>query len=69
MYLLDNNNIIHCFSDNFLWGGATPANQIEGAYIADGKGLTTVDLLPIGARRNEIAMEKLDSYKPKEEEF
>jgi len=31
---------------NFLWGGATAANQIEGAYDADGKGLSTADLLP-----------------------
>ena len=30
---------INRFPDNFLWGGATAANQIEGAYIADGKGL------------------------------
>lgn len=60
---------INRFPDNFLWGGATAANQIEGAYIADGKGLTTVDLLPTGSRRNEIAMGKLDSYKPKEGVF
>ncbi|MCJ0968753.1 family 1 glycosylhydrolase, partial [Mammaliicoccus sciuri] len=37
---------ITSFPDNFLWGGATAANQIEGAYLDDGKGLTTVDLLP-----------------------
>ena len=60
---------INRFPDNFLWGGATAANQIEGAYIADGKGLTTVDLLPTRPKRNEIAMGKLDSYKPKEGEF
>ncbi|MGA9518117.1 MAG: family 1 glycosylhydrolase, partial [Trichococcus sp.] len=27
------------FPENFLWGGATAANQYEGAYDADGKGL------------------------------
>ncbi|WP_391557662.1 6-phospho-beta-glucosidase [Robertmurraya sp.] len=31
---------------DFLWGGAVAANQCEGAYLADGKGLTLTDLLP-----------------------
>ena len=26
------------FPDGFLWGGATAANQCEGAYDLDGKG-------------------------------
>ncbi|MGM0113754.1 6-phospho-beta-glucosidase [Enterococcus sp. DIV0187] len=30
--------------DNFLWGGATAANQYEGAYLEDGKGLTINDV-------------------------
>ncbi|MDL2276658.1 glycoside hydrolase family 1 protein [Breznakia sp. OttesenSCG-928-G09] len=34
------------FPDHFLWGGATAANQIEGAYAEDGKGLSTSDLVP-----------------------
>lgn len=29
---------------NFLWGGATAANQYEGAYLRDGKGLTINDV-------------------------
>lgn len=36
------------FPKNFLWGGATAANQIEGAYLEDGKGLSIQDLLPHG---------------------
>lgn len=28
------------FPDGFLWGGAVAANQLEGAYQADGKGLS-----------------------------
>ncbi len=32
------------FPANFLWGGATAANQIEGAFDKDGKGLSTSDM-------------------------
>lgn len=34
---------------NFLWGGATAANQYEGAYDVDGKGLSTADVMKGGA--------------------
>ncbi|EOL48806.1 hypothetical protein RV11_GL003301 [Enterococcus phoeniculicola] len=30
--------------DNFLWGGATAANQYEGGYLESGKGLTINDV-------------------------
>ncbi|MDF7659847.1 6-phospho-beta-glucosidase [Erwiniaceae bacterium L1_54_6] len=36
------------FPDGFLWGGAVAANQVEGAYQTDGKGLSTSDLQPKG---------------------
>jgi len=36
------------FPNEFLWGGATAANQIEGAYNVDGKGLSTSDVQPFG---------------------
>lgn len=36
------------FPNGFLWGGATAANQMEGAYNEDGKGLSIQDLLPRG---------------------
>nr|WP_113866342.1 6-phospho-beta-glucosidase [Brenneria salicis]NMN91919.1 6-phospho-beta-glucosidase [Brenneria salicis ATCC 15712 = DSM 30166]RBP62860.1 6-phospho-beta-glucosidase [Brenneria salicis ATCC 15712 = DSM 30166]RLM30731.1 6-phospho-beta-glucosidase [Brenneria salicis ATCC 15712 = DSM 30166] len=38
----------HRFPDSFLWGGAVAANQVEGAYLTDGKGLSTSDLQPQG---------------------
>jgi 6-phospho-beta-glucosidase len=36
------------FPEHFLWGGAIAANQVEGAYLADGKGLSTSDVQPFG---------------------
>lgn len=42
-------------SENFLWGGATAANQCEGAYDAEGRGLANVDLIPHGKDRWPIA--------------
>lgn len=36
------------FPDGFLWGGATAANQIEGAYDEDGKGFSVQDVMPRG---------------------
>lgn len=39
------------FPKNFLWGGAIAANQAEGAYNEDGKGLSVADILPVGADR------------------
>lgn len=38
------------FPKNFLWGGATAANQCEGAYMEDGKGLSVSDILSVGSR-------------------
>ncbi|EDX9485148.1 6-phospho-beta-glucosidase [Salmonella enterica] len=36
------------FPRTFLWGGATAANQVEGAYQEEGKGLSTSDVQPHG---------------------
>lgn len=42
------------FPDYFLWGGATAAHQIEGAYNEDGKGLSVADVITLkeGHKRN-----------------
>lgn len=37
------------FPKNFLWGGATAANQYEGAWNEGGKGITTADVITAGA--------------------
>ena len=42
------------FPEGFLWGGATAANQCEGAYNLDGRGLANVDVVPIGPDREAI---------------
>lgn len=42
------------FRKDFLWGGATAANQCEGAYNQDGRGLANVDVVPIGEERFPI---------------
>ncbi|WP_430487481.1 glycoside hydrolase family 1 protein [Priestia flexa] len=38
-------NVTLKFPDNFLWGGATAANQIEGAFDVGGKGLSVDDVI------------------------
>ncbi|MCV2395739.1 glycoside hydrolase family 1 protein [Actinotalea sp. M2MS4P-6] len=58
------------FPDGFLWGGATAANQIEGAYDQGGKGLSIQDVMPNGivAPRTEVPtpdnlkLEAIDFY-------
>lgn len=35
--------------ENFLWGGAVAANQLEGAWNIDGKGISTADCMTAGA--------------------
>lgn len=42
------------FKTDFLWGGATAANQLEGAYDIDGKGLSVADAMPGGKERLAI---------------
>jgi 6-phospho-beta-glucosidase len=39
------------FRKDFLWGGATAANQCEGGYNEGGRGLANVDVVPIGEAR------------------
>ena len=47
------------FPENFLWGGATAANQIEGAYNEGGKGLSTSDY---AAYKDPYAKGKVDNF-------
>jgi len=38
------------FPEGFLWGGATAANQCEGAWNLGGKGVSVADLMTAGSR-------------------
>ena len=42
------------FPKDFLWGGATAANQYEGGYNEGGRGLANVDVVPHGKDRYPI---------------
>ena len=57
------------FPEGFLWGGATAANQVEGAYLEDGKGLTIADVLPGGKQRFQIASASDFDYEIHEEKY
>ncbi|EPO1791551.1 glycoside hydrolase family 1 protein [Cronobacter turicensis] len=52
---------MNTFPDGFLWGGAVAANQVEGAYITDGKGLSTSDVQPRGILGPVVEREPGDS--------
>lgn len=66
------------FRDDFLWGGATAANQIEGAYLEDRKGLSTSDFAAYkdpysGDKVNNftfnVSSEELKEYKEHPEKY
>ena len=45
------------FPQDFLWGGATAANQVEGAWNVDGKGLTTAEVVQKTTDRKHMSMD------------
>lgn len=49
-------------SKDFLWGGATAANQCEGGYDQGGRGLANVDVCPTGKDRSAVITGKLKAY-------
>ena len=52
--------------ENFLWGGATAANQYEGGWNEGGKGLSIADILTGGSVNKE---RRLTPPEPLPEEF
>lgn len=65
------------FPENFLWGGAVAANQVEGSYNKDGKGLSVQDVLPNGGlsdytdtvTKDNLKLDGIDFYKKYEEDI
>lgn len=50
------------FPEEFLWGGATAANQCEGGIFEDGRGLANVDVCPSGEDRNAVITGKMKMF-------
>ena len=46
----------------FLWGGATAANQLEGGWDADGKGPGLIDMIPWGPDRSAVMRGQKDYH-------
>lgn len=46
------------FPKDFLWGGASAACQMEGAYDVDGRGLSTSDIHEYDKNQDRAHIEK-----------
>jgi len=51
------------FPPGFLWGGATAANQLEGAFDEGGKGLSIQDVAPSGIQGPRTTVPTADNLK------
>lgn len=55
---------------DFLWGGATAANQCEGGCREGGRALGTVDVIPAGQYRSAVRAGEMDyHYLPKDASY
>ncbi|MGX7149068.1 6-phospho-beta-glucosidase [Enterococcus ureasiticus] len=57
------------FRKDFLWGGATAANQCEGGYNEGGRGLANVDLAPVGPDRFPVITGEMKMFDFDDEHF
>ena len=57
------------FRKDFLWGGATAANQCEGGYNEGGRGLANVDVSPVGKDRFAVIAGKMKMFDFDDEHF
>lgn len=63
------NNVQKEFPENFLWGGATAASQIEGGFDQGGRGLSTSDMVPLKKLEGKNDNMKLDVNGAQLEEY
>ena len=54
---------------DFLWGGATAANQCEGGYKEGGRGLANVDVAPHGKDRFPVLAGKMKMFECDNEHY
>lgn len=57
------------FRKDFLWGGATAANQCEGGFDKGGRGLANVDVIPWGPDRFPVMAGKRKMFDFDDEHF
>lgn len=57
------------FAKDFLWGGALAANQCEGGWREDGRGLANADVLPYGKDRIAVIRGDCAMLTPDAEHF
>ena len=57
------------FREDFLWGGATAANQCEGGFDKGGRGLANVDVAPYGKDRLAVITGKVKMFDFDKEHF
>ena len=50
------------FPENFLWGGAVAANQCEGSWLSDGKGLDLASCFPNGIHHHYVGHPEAGKY-------
>ena len=55
--------------EDFLWGGATAANQCEGGYKEGGRGLANVDVAPHGKDRFPVLAGKMKMFECDNEHY
>ena len=54
--------------EDFLWGGAISANQVEGAYCSYGKTVSNVDCIPYGEERY-TSLTGMKKYDPQDTNY